>query len=559
MGGVTLIMTCINDMDINCDKFQQGLELLNRYLQQRMGEDLGPGVALALTDRQKPLAILTQGFADVMTKKPVTSDTLFEIGSISKSFTAIACLQQVQAGRLDLDAPVTEYLPWFEVGSCYQQPVTIHHLLSHTSGLVNLIDTVPNSRFQVWQLRNTELGFAPGEHFAYSNMGYVVLGYVLEQVTNLPYPEIIRTQILQPLGMYASEPVLTHDIYDRLARGYWSTHYDDRPAPPSASPYPAPWFEFRNASGSIACTAGDLATFLRMLLNRGKGVNGEIISEQYVDLMTTPKEDSNGEYASGYGLYSREREDYAGRKFIWNSGEMIGYHAILLGDMMDGIGVVVLTNGEAYGEAESEFAFQVLNAALYDKEFPVLPASQSPCTVITDPSLYTGLFISKDKSFQLYEEHDCLIMLYKDGRIVLEQWYPGLYYVPHPDFKLSLLRVTTKDGIATEAVHGPDWFWVEGYEGCTTFDFPEEWDAYVGHYHTYSPWMNDFCIYVRKGQLYLQWWGMFESPLRPLGKGVFRYGEMDYSPERLRFDAFVAGKATRAILSGAEYYRIDSH
>ena len=70
--------------------------------------------------------------------------------------------------------------------------------------------------------------------------------------------------------------------------------------------------------------------------------------------------------------------------------------------------------------------------------------------------------------------------------------------------------------------------------------------------------MNDFRIYIRKGQLYLQWWGMFESPLTPLGNGVFRYGETDYSRERLSFNAFLDGKATRAMLSGGEYYSIDS-
>jgi hypothetical protein len=274
--------------------------------------------------------------------------------------------------------------------------------------------------------------------------------------------------------------------------------------------------------------------------------------------MITPNQGSYGEYAHGYGLFSGEREDYDGRKFIWSGGEMIGYHAILLGDLVHGIGVVVLINGEAYGEAESEFAFKVLSAILNDKEFPALPASQPPRTVITDPSLYTGFFICADKSFRLQAEGDHLIMLYRDGRIVLEQWHPGVFYVQHPDFKLALLKVVNKDGIATEAVHGADWFWVEGYEGPTTFDYSEEWDAYVGHYHTYSPWMNDFRIYVRKGQLYLQWWGIFESLLSPLGKGVFRYGESDCSPERLRFDAFVAGRATRAILSGAEYYRIES-
>jgi len=551
-------LTHINDIEINPDKFQQGLDLIETYLQQRMVADLGPGVALAITDRHQLLGVITQGFADVATKKPVGSDTLFEIGSISKTFTALTCLQQVQAGNLDLNAPVKEYLDWFEVGSAYEEQVTIHHLLSHTSGLVGMIDTIPNSRFQVWQLRNTNLGFAPGEHYSYSNMGYVVLGYVLEQLTGLTYAETIRKFILDPLKMTASEPVITHDIYDRLARGYWSTHYDDRPASPASSPYPAPWFEFRNASGSVACTTGDLAAFLRLLLNEGKGVDGDVLSKENFHLMTTPIEGSYGDYAHGYGIFIKEHQDYDGHKFIWNGGEMIGYHAIMMGDMVDGIGVVIFINGEAYGEAESDFAFKVLNAVLHGKDFPEFPPPQSSRTVVTDPDSYTGSFTSPKKNFQLHAEKDQLIMLYNGDRILLEQWYPGVFCVPHPDFERSLLKVTTEEDTPTEATHGPDWFWVEGYEGLTTFEYPSEWDACMGHYHTYSPWMNDFRIYVRKGQLYIQWWGMFESPLTLLNDGSFRYGEAEYSPDRLRFDCIVAGKATRANLSGAEYYRIES-
>lgn len=550
--------TRINDIDINPEKYQQGLDLIEKYLQQRMEAGLGPGVAFALTDRHHLLSVITQGFADVTTKKLVASDTLFEIGSVSKSFTALACLQQVQDGYLDLNAPVTDYLDWFEVGSDFEQPVTIHHLLSHTSGLVGMVDSVPNSRFQVWQLRNTSLGFAPGEHFSYSNMGYVVLGYVLEKITGLTYAETIRKFILDPLKMTASEPVISHDIYDRLARGYWSTHYDDRPASPALSPYPAPWFEFRNASGSVACTAGDLAAFLRLLLNEGKGVDGDVLSKKNFHLMITPNEGSYGDYAHGYGIFVKEHQDYDGHKFIWNGGEMIGYHAILMGDMVDGIGVVVLINGEAFGIAESDFAFKVLNAVLHGKDFPELPSPQPPRTVVKKPDSYVGSFISPKKNFQLQAEDDHLIMFYAGERLLLEQWYPGVFCIPHPDFDRSLLKVTTEKDTPMEATHGPDWFWVEAYEGATDFEYPVEWDVYAGLCHTYSPWMNDFRVYIRKGQLYIQLWGLFESPLSPLDDGSFRYGESEYSPERLRFDCVVAGKATRANLSGAEYYRIES-
>jgi len=135
-------------------------------------------------------------------------------------------------------------------------------------------------------------------------------------------------------------------------------------------------------------------------------------------------------------------------------------------------------------------------------------------------------------------------------RILTEQWYPGVFCIPHPDFDRTLVKVTPEKDTPIESTHGPDWFWVEAYEGAPDSKYPAEWDVYAGHYHTYSLWMNE---------LYIQLWGLFESPLSPLDDGSFRFGEAEYSPERLRFDCILAGKALRADLSGAEYYRIESN
>jgi D-alanyl-D-alanine carboxypeptidase len=551
-------ITQFNHIDINADLFYQAMDLMERYLQQRLDEDLGPGVALALTDRQQLLGVFTLGWADLIARQQVTPDTLFQIGSISKSFTALACLQLVEAGSLELEAPVTKYLDWFEVVSDFDKPVTIHHLLSHTSGLVGMIDTVPNSPFQLWQLRNTRLGFVPGEHFSYSNLGYVLLGRVLEKITEMTYAEIIRTRLLDPLAMTASEPLISHDIYPRIAHGYWSTHYDDRPAKPAPSPYPSPWFEFRNASGSVACNAADLATFLRMLLNQGQGDQQTVLSPASFQLMITPQEGSYDEYAHGYGLFIQKDRDYQGQRMIWNGGEMIGYHAVLQGDLTAGIGVVVLVNGEAYGMVEAEFAMKVLSAVVNGEALPELPEPPPAPTFVSEPERYAGHYSSPLRSFDLEPSGEQLLMRYAGERLVLEEIYPGVFRVPHPDFDRAPLKVLVQEDAPPEACYGSQWFWGEGYTGPASFDYPAEWDSYAGHYHTYSPWMNDFRIYVRKGQLYLQWWGLFESPLTPLGNGIFRYGETDYSPERLSFDAFVDGKATRATLSGGEYYRIES-
>ena len=187
-----------------------------------------PGLALAVTDRDRTLALRTYGYAQLESRVPVMPETLFEIGSIGKTFTAVAALQLADEGALNLDAPVAEYLPWFAVPQpAGAPPITVAHLLSHTAGIVAGIDATPEAAFQVWSLRDLPAASAPGERFHYSNVGYKALGLVLEAVDGRPYPEVVRGRVLDPLGMAATEPAITHDVRERLAVGYEYLH-DDR-------------------------------------------------------------------------------------------------------------------------------------------------------------------------------------------------------------------------------------------------------------------------------------------------------------------------------------------
>jgi CubicO group peptidase (beta-lactamase class C family) len=201
--------------------------LLEGYVQQHIQQYRTPGLALALTDREQTLHVSTYGFADLATQTPVTPETLFQIGSISKSFTALALMQQYEAGSVNLHAPVTDYLPWFVVRSTYE-PITLHHLLCHTSGIVTGSNFTPASSYEVAALRYTEVGFSPGKRFHYSNIGYVTLGYILEAVLGQNYGDIIRSHILQPLEMHATDATITNATRPQLAVGHVS-FYDDRP------------------------------------------------------------------------------------------------------------------------------------------------------------------------------------------------------------------------------------------------------------------------------------------------------------------------------------------
>ena len=195
-----------------------------------------PGLALALTDRDTVLLTRTYGAADVATGAPVAPETLFEIGSIGKSFTAVLVLQLAEAGASTSPRRSTDYLPWFHVPQPPgARPITVAHLLSHTAGIVAGADATPEAAFQVWALRDTPARSAPGERFHYSNVGYKALGLVLEAIEGRRYPELLRERILDPLGMTASEPAITNDMRERLAVGYeygLATTGSATPAPP---------------------------------------------------------------------------------------------------------------------------------------------------------------------------------------------------------------------------------------------------------------------------------------------------------------------------------------
>ena len=115
---------------------ERAIEEIDLNVQGWMSDVNIPGVALAVTDREKLLRRATFGYADLASGRPIQPGSVFEIGSIGKSFTNIALMQLRDEGRLDLHAPVSRYLPWFEVQSDYG-PITTHHLMTHTSGLVN--------------------------------------------------------------------------------------------------------------------------------------------------------------------------------------------------------------------------------------------------------------------------------------------------------------------------------------------------------------------------------------------------------------------------------------
>jgi len=544
------IVDCVDKEPILAD-LQRAFNHIDQYVEQLMQEANIPGLTMAATDREHLLRASAYGVLDLATQIPVVPDTLFEIGSLGKQFTSIALLQLRDEGIVDLQAPVSHYLPWFKIPSDYP-PITPHHLLTHTAGLSRGTDLAPHGLYEVWALRKSKVRTPPGTSCIYSNVGYKILGFLLEELTGQALHDVIQSRILEPLGMTHTYSAMTHETHRKSATGYCDL-YDDRPAHPSHDLVPAIWSEFGTGDGCQVSTAGDMAIYLRMLLNRGRGEQGRLMSETSFDLMTQCRVWTGVGYY-GYALATYPVDDHI---CLGHAGGNAGYRSSIMIDLDAGLGVVFLLN--MTGDTEpinvaTAYVIGVLLATQRQGALPPPPPLQD-ASAIANAADYAGAYRAGNRCLQLAAETGKLCLTYAGQTVALERRTKDCFYVGHPDLDLFLLEFGRRGSQVVEVFHGPDWYVNDRYLGPLQFAYPEAWEAYTGHYRTRSPETSNFRVVLRKGGLVLIFpWGTAES-LVPLNDGSFRVGADENSPETLCFDAVVDGRALLAEYSGCPYYR----
>lgn len=541
-------------------------EALDPHVVASMERHRTPGIALALTDRHGLVGVRTWGYADLKAKVPVVDETLFQIGSITKSFTALALLQAQERGAIDIDEPVSRYLPWFEVESSFEQ-IRVRHLLTHTAGIPGNRDDIFSSPYMAFALREQSAAWPPGSRFLYSNVGYQTLHAMLESVTDKSYEEIIQERFFEPLSMNASEAAIRLESRSRQAIGYVPP-YNDRPTHHSRSLVEAPFYEYEIGDGCIQSTAGDLAAYVRMWLNRGAGASGRIVSEesfsQFASIHpgTVPEPSEGGDsknttqgYGLGVGIVEKE-----GTQYLSHTGGMIGFIAYAGANMTDGYGVAVLMNGPGAPRDLGDLALEIWRAVERGEALPVLPEPQD-VPVIDNAAEYAGEFRSQSGSpIELRANAGALQVVSGSERLPLERRGKDTFYTPAPGFdRYPLIFGRDDDGTVVEFVHGADWYTNDNYSGAVTFDVPEEWSALVGYYRNYSPWFPYFEVIVSKGDLVIITGEGGESSsgrtlLFPLGGNRFQVGE-EATPETVRFLDVIDGRATRATWSGHPFFR----
>src|SRR5580692_10974827 len=346
---------------------------LDGYIAGYMTAMNAPGMTLALTDSSKTVRTAGYGFADVDKRIAVNERHLFQIGSITKSFVALVLLQMRDEGKLDLQTPVLDYLPELPIDAHFG-PITIHHLLTHTSGLPDNLGVFlsdPDARIVQ--------GFKPGEHFHYCNTGFGVLGLLAEKLDGRPWRECVRARILTPLEMTETVGVISAASRGRAAVGY-QAFWDDQVYPRQGKLSPAPNLVMDDTAGCIASTPADMARYLRMILNRGQGPKQRIVSEESLTLFSTPyiKADDFSPTASyGYGIAV---DTLDGHKILRHTGGMIAFASSIHVDLDGGVAAFASINAmQGYRPtAVTEYAVRLLRAERESKTLPAAPAIASP-------------------------------------------------------------------------------------------------------------------------------------------------------------------------------------
>jgi CubicO group peptidase (beta-lactamase class C family) len=268
-------------------------ERLNPIIEQGMREQKIPGMAVGVVKDGRLVYSLGFGVMELVEDglgepKPVTPETLFHMASITKPFVATSVMQLVEQGRVDLDAPVTKYVPYFRLKDPRYQSITVRHMLTHTSGMPDVEDYLWNKpeyddgalERYVRSLTDKKLRWDPGTQFAYSNMAYEVLGDLVSKVSGVSMEDYVDEHILKPLGMTSSTLLIKKADPSKLAAG----HSQGRGGAVKAVQF-YPYNRAHTPSSDLHSNVVDMARWAIANMNRGELDGHRILKTSTYDVM----------------------------------------------------------------------------------------------------------------------------------------------------------------------------------------------------------------------------------------------------------------------------------
>jgi D-alanyl-D-alanine carboxypeptidase len=316
---------------------------IDDYIMAQMRRLHIPGVSLAIVRDGRTIKAQGYGFANIELKAPATKDTVYEIGSKTKQFTAAAIMMLVEEGKVRLEDPITKYFP--EAPQTWRN-ITIRHLLTHTSGIQNHVavprwldvfrtnlafETTPTRDELLKMFFKLPLEFQPGESWAYDNTGYYLLGIVIEKVSGKSYWQFLDERIFKPLGMTATRSTDPQPIVPNRASGYeWKNdHFENRPV----------------LLPAIGFSAGSLLSTVEDAVKWDAALYGEkLLKKSSLDQMwtaTMAKDGADAPFNYGFGWFI---DNYRGHRLVQHRGGTPGFSSVIYRYLDDKLTIVILTN-----------------------------------------------------------------------------------------------------------------------------------------------------------------------------------------------------------------------
>ncbi len=392
---------------------------ITEFAVQKSAELHSPGLGVGVVKGDTLIYEGYVGWADIESEKPVDEKTIFRIGSMSKSFTAIGIMQLWERGKIDLDRDANDYFPRPLIFPPHPEskPVTIRHLLTHTSGGGEFLSYrqifMPRQGafikgddyrdLEYWLRLGMKTKIDPGVNWAYCNYGYGFLGLAIEGASGEPFHQYMEKHVFLPLGMGRASFHHNDRIMEDLATGYKfrkNEYKVDKHKVTGITP-----------AGNIYTTIEEFSLYVSAILGKGANKHGRVIKPETLEMMTSMQWTMD-ERQSGYGFGFRVfGNDLWGHKIFGHSGSIpFGFTSIMLFEPDERVGVYVFSNSEAY--APRDIGYGILKMTLDIDDTP-------PPEVTPDKSVWPeleGLYGPEQPDFKT----NTRLYMYNVGRYKVE-------------------------------------------------------------------------------------------------------------------------------------------
>ena len=528
-------------------KYMAAVQKLEPFISRQVAEKNLPALSVALVEDQTIVWARGFGFADPRTKIHADAETVYRVGSISKLFTDLAIMQLIEEGQLDLDAPVTRYLPRFKPINPFAKPITLRQLTAHRSGLAreppvgNYFDSShPSLAEMVGSLNQTELVYEPGTKTKYSNAGIGVVGYVLEKTQRESFPAYLQRKLLNRMGMTQSGFEPTAELRKKLAlAAMWTYHGRE---------FAAPTFELGMApAGCMYSTVNDLARFLKVLFAGGRAPRELILKPATLELMLQPQFAKLEDEGQAFGIGFRMK-DFHGLRRIGHSGAIYGFASELAALPREKLGAVVIASRDCTNAVTTRIADMALQAMLTARgELPETKIEETGSIDAETARKWSGHYRCEGTDIDLIE---------RGGK---------LWMLPHPDGLKVELRAPSSGFLVDDRLSFGMKIELQGDDiriGKQLYKraernkpemIPAKWAGLIGEY---GPDHNILYILERHGKLHVLIEWFFLYPLEEVSENVFRFPDFGLYPgEKLICRRDTTGRATEVEAANVKFRR----